>query len=204
MLIIVPTISIPQSCQWLGKSIVQSTSKRNWKAWIGAMQCCNITEIICTVYKQLPTRKQAFIFIKWHKGIQQLSAQLLVMTNLNCKIILQVLYFPKWQILDSSKLREIADDNFNFNLLVNGRMFSKWVENTVGKRELLIMSNFSFSHSAFQRHVLQTHKNQSSLWKINPSFFTKIQFQKEHCMTVPMFSCECLIFSEKYRVKQGA
>ena len=38
---------------------------------------------------------------------------------------------PKQQILDYSKLKEFADDNFEF--VENGRKFSKWVENTVGK-----------------------------------------------------------------------
>ena len=42
--------------------------------------------------------------------------------------------FPKQQILDSSKLKEYADDNFKFD--ENGRMFQKWVENTVGKGEI--------------------------------------------------------------------
>ena len=42
--------------------------------------------------------------------------------------------FPKRQILDSSKLREFADDMFEFNQ--NGRKFSKRVENTVGKGEI--------------------------------------------------------------------
>ena len=38
---------------------------------------------------------------------------------------------PKQQILDSSKLKEFADDKFKFD--ENGRKFSKQVENT-GKR----------------------------------------------------------------------
>ena len=37
-------------------------------------------------------------------------------------------------ILDSSKLKEFADDNFKFD--ENGRRLSKWVENTVGKEEI--------------------------------------------------------------------
>ena len=37
--------------------------------------------------------------------------------------------FPKRQILDSSKLKEFADDNFRFD--GNGRKFFKWEENTV-------------------------------------------------------------------------
>ena len=43
--------------------------------------------------------------------------------------------------LDSSKLKEFADDNFEFN--ENGGQFSKRVENSV-----------------FKRYMLQTHKNQ--------------------------------------------
>ena len=42
--------------------------------------------------------------------------------------------FPKLQILDSSKLKEFADDNLQFD--ENGRKFSKWVKNTVGKGEI--------------------------------------------------------------------
>ena len=42
--------------------------------------------------------------------------------------------FPKWQILDCSKLKDFADDNFEF--YENGRKFSKRVEITVGKGEI--------------------------------------------------------------------
>ena len=42
--------------------------------------------------------------------------------------------FPKRQILDSSKLREFADDNFKFD--GNGRKFLNRVENTMGKGEI--------------------------------------------------------------------
>ena len=53
------------------------------------------------------------------------------------------------QILNSSKLKEFADDNFKFD--ENGRKLSKWEENTVGK----VTSNFSFSHSVFKSLVSQ-------------------------------------------------
>ena len=43
--------------------------------------------------------------------------------------------FPKPQILDSSELKEFADDSFNFE--GNGRKFSKRVKNTVGKEEIV-------------------------------------------------------------------
>ena len=51
--------------------------------------------------------------------------------------------FPKRQILDSSKLKDFADDNFEPD--ENRRKFSKRVEKAVGKKEkLLVMSNFYF------------------------------------------------------------
>ena len=44
--------------------------------------------------------------------------------------------FPKRQILDSSKLKEFADNSFKFD--ENGRKFSKSFENTVGKGEIAL------------------------------------------------------------------
>ena len=58
---------------------------------------------------------------------------------------------PDDKILDRSKLKQSADDNFKLD--ENSRKFSKWVENTVGKGE--ITSTFSFSHSVFKRLVSQ-------------------------------------------------
>ena len=48
--------------------------------------------------------------------------------------------FPKQQILDSSKMKEFADNNFKFD--GNGREFSKRVENTVGKGEIAHFEQF--------------------------------------------------------------
>ena len=63
--------------------------------------------------------------------------------------------FPKQQILDSSKLKEFADDNFKFE--ENGRKFSKRVENTGKKRNCLLqaISPFPtvFSKDLFCRQV---------------------------------------------------
>ena len=61
-------------------------------------------------------------------------------------------------MLDSSKLRDLADDNFKFK--ENGEKFSKWVEKKKlwEKEKLLVTSNFSFSHSVFKRLPLQTRK----------------------------------------------
>ena len=57
--------------------------------------------------------------------------------------------FPKRQILDSSKLKEFADDNFKFD--ENGRKFSEWVENTVGKGEISRYEQFLLFSQCFQK-----------------------------------------------------
>ena len=53
------------------------------------------------------------------------------------------------QILDSSKLKEFADDNFKFD--ENGRKLSKWVENTVGKGEIARHGQFLLFPQCFQK-----------------------------------------------------
>ena len=58
--------------------------------------------------------------------------------------------FPKQQILDSFKLKEFADSNFKFN--ENGRKFSKRVENTVGKGEMLVAPTV-FSKDLYCRNI---------------------------------------------------
>ena len=56
---------------------------------------------------------------------------------------------PKRQILDSSKLKDFADDNFIFNR--NGRKLSKWVENTEGKGEIACYEQFLLFLQCFQK-----------------------------------------------------
>ena len=57
--------------------------------------------------------------------------------------------FPKRQILDSSKLEVIADDNFKFD--ENGRKFSKRIENTVGKGEIARYEQFLLFSLCFKK-----------------------------------------------------
>ena len=52
------------------------------------------------------------------------------------------------KILQSSTLKEFADNNFELD--ENGRKFSKWVENIVGKEEI------APNEQCLQRLVLQT------------------------------------------------
>ena len=65
--------------------------------------------------------------------------------------------FSKQQILDFSKMKEFADNNFIFD--ENGRKFSKWGENIVEKGEIARYEHFLFSKSVFERLVLQTCEN---------------------------------------------
>ena len=69
---------------------------------------------------------------------------------------------PDNKILDRSKSKQSADDNFKFD--ENSRKFSKWVENTVGKGEiaryeLRAISPLPtvFSKGLFPRGVKRSH-----------------------------------------------
>ena len=65
------------------------------------------------------------------------------------KILVNTLPITRRQILDSSKLKEFADDNFKFD--ENGRKLSKRVENTVGKGEIARHEQFLFFPQCFQK-----------------------------------------------------
>ena len=55
-------------------------------------------------------------------------------------------------ILDWSKLKQFADDNFEFD--VNSRKFYKLVENTVGKGEIARYEQFLLFPQCFQKACL--------------------------------------------------
>ena len=56
---------------------------------------------------------------------------------------------PDDKILDSSKLKEFADDKFKFD--ETGRRLSKRVENTVGKGEIACYEQFLLFPQCFQK-----------------------------------------------------
>ena len=58
--------------------------------------------------------------------------------------------FPKRQILDSSKLKEFAGDDFKFD--ENSRKFSKRIENTVAKEEFARYEQFLLFLQCFQKN----------------------------------------------------
>ena len=57
--------------------------------------------------------------------------------------------FPKWPILDFSKQKQFADNNFKFE--ENGGKFTKRVENTVGKEEIAHYEQFLLFQRRFQK-----------------------------------------------------
>ena len=57
--------------------------------------------------------------------------------------------FPNDKFLESSKLKEFANDDFKFD--ENGRKFSKRVENTVGKGEIARYEQFLLFPQCFQK-----------------------------------------------------
>ena len=63
--------------------------------------------------------------------------------------------FPKRQILDSTKLKEFADDNFKFD--ENGIKSSMRMENTMGKGEIARYEQFLLFPQCFQKtHTADT------------------------------------------------
>ena len=69
--------------------------------------------------------------------------------TLLCWCLTSLQPFPKRQILDSSKLKEFADDNFKFDK--NGRKLPKWVENTAGKEEIARYEQILLFPQCFQK-----------------------------------------------------
>ena len=63
-------------------------------------------------------------------------------------IICIIRTLPKRQILDSTKLKKLVDDNFQF--YENGRKFFKRIENTVGKGEIARRGQFLLFPQCFQ------------------------------------------------------
>ena len=80
--------------------------------------------------------------------------------------------FPKQQILDSSKLKEFAEDNFKFD--ENGRKLSKLVQNIVGKGEIARYEQFLLFPQCFQRACFPGVSKVAIVWGwVKPLFAVK-------------------------------
>ena len=67
------------------------------------------------------------------------------------------------QILDSSKLKEFAGDNFKFD--ENGRKLSIRVENTVGKGEIARYEQFLLFPQCFQKAYFPGASKGVTVWE---------------------------------------
>ena len=75
----------------------------------------------------------------------------------------KILPITRRQILDSSKLKEFADDNFKFD--ANSRKLSKWVENNVGKGEICRKEQFLLFSQCFQKACLPGASKGAIVWE---------------------------------------
>ena len=71
--------------------------------------------------------------------------------------------FPYDKILDSSKPKQFADDNFEFKK--SGSKFSKQVENTVGKGEIARYEQFLLFPWCFSKDLYCRHVKTGLVWK---------------------------------------
>ena len=79
-------------------------------------------------------------------------------------------------ILDSSKLKAFAVDNFKFD--ENGRKLSKRVENTVGKGEIALYEQFLLFPQCFQNACFPGVSKGVTVWEwVKCFFFRSITFR---------------------------
>ena len=71
---------------------------------------------------------------------------------------------PDDKILDRSKLKQSADDNFKFD--VNIRKFSKRIENTVGKGEIARYEQFLLFPQCFQKACFPGASKGVIVWEL--------------------------------------
>ena len=96
------------------------------------------------------------------------------------------------QILDPSKLKEFADDNFKFDEI--GRKLSKQVENTAGKGEIARYEQFLLFPQCFQKACFPNSQRRQKVSlcgneqsHLSPQFFLCNLYLK--ILKKPHFSC---------------
>ena len=74
--------------------------------------------------------------------------------------------FPKWQILDASKLKQFTGNNGNsFELDENGSKLSESVESTVEKGKIVHYEQFLFFPQCFQKTCGADTLKQGNFWE---------------------------------------
>ena len=84
------------------------------------------------------------------------------------------------QILDSSKLKDFADDNFKFDK--NGRKLSKRLENTVGKGEIARYEQFLLFQQCFQNACFPGASKGVIVWEWVKYQFRALAEQQLHLL----------------------
>ena len=79
------------------------------------------------------------------------------------------------QVLDSSKLKEFADDNFKLDK--NGRKLSKWVENTVGNGRIARYEQFLLFPQCFQKACFPGASKNVIVWEWVITCFSSASFE---------------------------
>ena len=88
-------------------------------------------------------------------------------------------------MLDWSKLKQSADDNFEFD--VKSRKFSKLVENTVGKGEIACYKQFLLFPECFQKACFPGASEDVTVWEWVNSLTFAIQSQVLTALTDKAF-----------------
>ena len=78
----------------------------------------------------------------------------------------------KQQILDSSKMKQFADDNFKLD--ETGTKVSKWVENTVGKGEIARYEQFLLFPQCFQKTCTADTWKPGLVWERVSQYVTSL------------------------------
>ena len=105
------------------------------------------------------------------------------------------------QFLDSSSLKEFADNNFKFN--ENGREVSIRVKNTVGKREMACYEQF---HAVSSKYLYCTHVKETrsclgkGYWNFVLEKVENIVGEREKFWQ-PSFSCFSTVFCQSFLCK---
>ena len=86
-----------------------------------------------------------------------------ILSSANAFILNLCELFPKRQILDSPKLKEFADNNFEF--YENGRKFLMRIESTVGKGELAHYEQFLIFPQCFLKTYTADTFKKGLVWK---------------------------------------
>ena len=108
------------------------------------------------------------------------------------KILLYVnglTHYKTTNFIDSSKLKELADDNFKFH--ENGTKLSKRVENTVGKGEIAHYEQFLFPQ-CFQKACFRGASKGVIVWKWVKKRYSDTMFNMCALTWKAIFAFSCM------------